>query len=248
MRASYFLVCSQHVVKDSGFKNILNVHILQNRLESRPLLLCTPPDLRRRQHEPVIPRIPKLNEICPVSLAHLIRIVNAVPCSHVKRGTARSKDKLRALDLANGLRRAPCQVDVLAQLGNILGAVPAERREEVLAVAVPVDEELDAVRVAKPVDEGVQAGHLGGVAWGLTLVAEVARVSRGAVRVSIPLVGPVAVDVAAPADCRVVRRRLPVFTPKAVVCLRVDESCGCQSRIRWHALPDLPSGFTKGKM
>lgn len=108
------------------------------------------------------------------------------------------------------------------------GAVVAPCGKDVLAVGVPVYVKLDALGVAEVVDEGYYTLILGGVGGGFAAVGLGAGVWRCAVRVCVPLEGPLAVDVAA--DARLVcwrwRGRLTVLAPESIGGLGVDEACG----------------------
>lgn len=99
------------------------------------------------------------------------------------------------------------------RLGDFLTAI-AVRAEDELRVAVPVDKEFEAVRVGELVGEVLHAAHLGFGAGCGAAVGLGAGVVGGAD--AVPFVGPVAVQVNAPAAVRSVgswKGRLAVLAP-----------------------------------
>lgn len=108
------------------------------------------------------------------------------------------------------------------------GAIISPGRKDVLAIRMEVYVKLDALGVAEVVDEGYHTLVFGRVGGGFATVCLCAGIRRCAVRVCVPLEGPLAVDVAA--DARLIRRwwwgRLTVLAPESVGGLGIDEACG----------------------
>lgn len=202
---------------------MISLRILNHSHQSSPGLPNSRLDLVGRQHKPIRALIPQLIRIRILSLTNLINMINRRAGRRIQRRARRAKRVRRAGNGADSSSRARGDGAVRGVVLDDGAAAVAERPQDVLAVAVHVEVEADAARGAQLVDLGAQAEVLGGVTGGYALVGLGAGARGGAARCG-PLVGPVAVDVAA--EAAVSGHGLAVLAPEAVAGLGVGEAWG----------------------
>lgn len=198
-----------------------SLNILKNIPKPLPHLLATGQNLRRRQHKATIPRIAQLNRHAVISFRNLGSVIDAIAANLVNgvaNGPTGEGGAVHGFDGSDG---AVGQGGVFGGVGDGAGARVAVGVHPELAVGVDVHVELDALAGGEAVELRLEGFGFHAVAGRGSLVVLVA--GRGASAATlVPVVGPVAVDVAA--DTAGGGCCLAVLAPQTIVGLRVREA------------------------
>jgi hypothetical protein len=198
-----------------------HLHVLQQVAQTRPHLLSTRQNLRRRQNESIFARIPHLNRHAECRFRNLIRIVHTISADLVDGVANRATRENRAMDSLDSSNGAVGQGLALRGVGDSARACVAVRVHPELRVRVDVHVELDTLSSTNGVEVGFNGFGLDAVAGGGTFVVFGAGRSAGATGLG-PVRWPVAVDVAADAAGR--GCGLAVLAPHSVGGLSVGKA------------------------